>query len=64
MGYNFVKFLGFCVDAFGFLNTEERVKIIRNIQIPCTFKNLEYYIGLTGFMRYLVPEYGIFIKPF
>ena len=49
--------------AFGFLNTKEKVKAIRSIQIPRTFKNLEHYIGLTGFMRYLIPEYGIFIKP-
>ena len=58
-----MKFLKFRVDTFGFLNTKEKVKTIRSIRIPRTFKNLEHYIGLTGFMRYLVPEYGIFIEP-
>ena len=51
------------MDAFGLSNTEERVKAIRSIRIPRMFKNLEYYIGLTGFIRYLVLEYGIFIEP-
>ena len=63
MDYNSVEFLGFRVDTFGFSNTKERIKAIRSIQILRTFKNLEYYIGLTGFIQYLVPEYGIFIKP-
>ena len=63
VGYDSVELLGFCVDTFGFSNTKERVKAIRSIRIPRTLKNLEYYIGLTGFMQHLVPEYGIFIEP-
>ena len=51
------------MDTFGFLNTEEKIKTIRSIRIPRMLKNLEYYIRLIGFMQYLVPEYGIFIKP-
>lgn len=63
VGYDSVELLGFRVDAFGLSNTEERVKAIRNIRMPNTLKNLEYYIGLTGFVRHLVPEYGIFVEP-
>ena len=50
VGYNSVKLLRFRVDAFGLLNTKERVKIIRSIRIPRTLKNLEHYIGLIGFI--------------
>ena len=63
MGYNSIKLFKFRVNAFGFLNTKEKIKAIRNIQIPRTLKNLKHYIGLTGFMQHLVPEYGILIKP-
>ena len=64
MGYNFIKLLRFCVDTFGFLNTEERIKAIQNIWIPQMLKNLEYYIKLTGFIQYLILEYSTLIKPF
>ena len=63
VGYDSVKLLKFRIDAFNLSNTEERFKAIRSIRIPRTLKNLEYYIGLTGFIQYLVPEYGILIKP-
>ena len=63
MGYDSMELLRFRVDTFGFSNTKEKVKTIRSIRIPRIFKNLEYYIGLTRFIQYLVPEYGILIEP-
>lgn len=36
---------------------------IANLQFPKTLKDLEYFIGATGFLRHNVPLYSILIAP-
>ena len=63
VGYDSVQLLGYRVDAFGLCNTEERLKAIARIKFPRTLKALENYIGMTGFMRHLIPKYAVLVEP-
>jgi hypothetical protein len=63
LGYPSVQLLGFKVDAFGLSNTEDRTAAIRRIQFPKTLQDLERWIGMTGYLRHLIPRFSKRIGP-
>ena len=58
VGYPNVELLGFRVDGLGLSITADRVKAFRILEFPDTLKALEQYIGMAGFLRYLIPYYA------
>ena len=58
LSYLSVQLLGYRVDGLGMSTTEERVEAIKNLLFPRTLKELETFIGITGFLRQYVPFYA------
>lgn len=63
LAYPSVQLLGFEVNALGLCNTEERVAALRSIPFPKTLGELDRWLGLTGFLRHLCPQYAARIDP-
>ena len=63
LGYPSVKLLGQKVDGFGMATAEDKLKAIQNLAQPTTLKDLEVYLGLTGWMRQYVSKYAIIAEP-
>jgi len=63
VGYPSVELLGFYVDALGMHTTEFRTQGFRDMKFPETLKQLETYLGATGFLRNLIPYYAQISEP-
>lgn len=63
LGYPSVELLGHRVDGLGMATTEQRIEAIQNIKMPTTLKNLEHYLGLTGWLRPFIPFYAQVSEP-
>ena len=63
LGYPSVSLLGQKVDSFGLATSEEKLKAISKLRFPRTLRQLETYLGLTGWMRDYVPYYAGISKP-
>ena len=63
IGYPSVQLLGQKVDSFGLSTSEEKLRAIAKLQFPRTLRQLETYLGLTGWMREYVPFYAGVSKP-
>ncbi|KAF1992647.1 hypothetical protein K402DRAFT_320871, partial [Aulographum hederae CBS 113979] len=50
LGYPTATLLGQRVNAFGLSSPKERIHAVLAIKQPRTCKDLEHYIGLTGFL--------------
>jgi hypothetical protein len=59
IGYPSIQLLGFRVDGLGLSNTNERIKAIRSVRFPNTLQQLERWLGMTGWLRHLIPHYAI-----
>ena len=57
LGYPSLILLGQRVDAYGMTTDEEKIKAITALCFPITLKELETYLGLTGWLRSYVPYY-------
>ena len=63
IGYPSVKLLGQRVDAFGMATAEDKLKAIQNLSFPRSLKDLETYIGMTGYLRQYIKGYSSIVKP-
>ncbi|AEO64136.1 uncharacterized protein THITE_2038514, partial [Thermothielavioides terrestris NRRL 8126] len=61
--YPSIELLSFYIDRFRLTNIEHCVAAFRNLAFPNNLKALEQYIGVLGFLRYLIPYYIQLIKP-
>ena len=61
IGYNSVEFLGFYINGFGLLNIKKRIAAFINLDPPTILKQFKHYIGLTGFIHYLILWYGVMV---
>ncbi|EAQ91761.1 hypothetical protein CHGG_03696 [Chaetomium globosum CBS 148.51] len=55
--------LGRMVNSMGMSTTTERLSAITKLNFPATLKDLEYFIGATGWLRHNVPLYSILVEP-
>lgn len=55
--------LGRMVDGFGLSTTKERLKAIADLKFPESLKDLETFLGMTGYMRHNVPMYASISEP-
>lgn len=63
LGYSSVKLLGHKVNGLGLATTEQRIAAIKNLEFPETLKNLERYLGMTGWLRSFIPFYSKLAEP-
>ena len=63
VGFPNAVVLGRMVDAFGMSTTDERINAIKRLKFPQNLKELETFIGFTGWLRHQTPMYSILIAP-
>ena len=63
IGFPEVALLGQRVDALGLTTPTEKLKAIASLQFPSTLQQLETYIGMTGDLRHIVPNYAAKVAP-
>jgi hypothetical protein len=63
IGYPFVQLLGQHVDAFGLTTDEEKIAAIQRLRFPETLRQLESYLGITGYLRHYIPKYASIVAP-
>jgi len=63
LGFHSLEILGYLVDRLGLTTAEAKADAVQNIPYPSTLAQLEYFIGLTNWNRYLIPHYAQRIAP-
>src|SRR5438045_9053348 len=63
IGYPSIRILGQHVDSLGLSTDSEKLEAIAKLQFPKTLKQLEIYLGLTGYIRQYVPFYEAIYSP-
>ena len=63
IGFPSVVMLGIRVDSLGLTTPEEKLRAIANLKFPYTLKQLETYLGFTGWMRQYIPRYAQVSEP-
>jgi hypothetical protein len=63
IGYHSVQLLGHVVDRFGLSTLPEKVAAISTMQFPKNLKELELFIGLSGYYRHFIAHYAALIEP-
>ena len=58
LGYPTVALLGQKVDAFGLTIAADKLAAIANLRFPYTLKDLEGYLGFTGWLRNYIAWYA------
>ena len=63
IGYPSVRLLGRKVDSLGLATTEDKLAAIAKLRFPTTLRQLETYLGLTGWLRDYVEHYSKISEP-
>ena len=63
VGFLDIRLLGQHVDGLGLATLQERVKAIKNIQEPIDVKQLDKFLGITGYLRSKIPWYSQLVEP-
>lgn len=63
IGYPSVTLLGQRVDGLGMSTSKEKIQAITNLRFPETLRELEIFLGLTGWLRSSIPSYAQLANP-
>jgi len=63
LGFPSVHVLGQLVDGLGLSTAEDKIEAIRAIQFPKSLKDLETYLGMTGWHRHHIGYYAQLAAP-
>ena len=63
LGYPSVMLLGQRVDSLGMTTAEEKIQAITALKFPRTLRELETFLGLTGWLRSSIPRYAQRAQP-
>ena len=63
LGYPTVILLGQRVDSLGLTTSEEKLAAISGLSFPRTLRDLEVFLGLTGWLRSSIPRYAQLAQP-
>ena len=63
LGYPSITLLGQKVDSLGLSTTAEKIAAITSLQFPASLRELEYFLGLTGWLRHCIERYAQLAKP-
>ena len=58
IGYPSVTLLGQRVDGLGLSTSQEKIAAIAALDFPSTLRDLEIFLGLTGWLRQSIPRYA------
>lgn len=58
-----ITFLGYIIEDGKVKPSEEKAAAIRNFPEPTTLKQIQSFLGLTGYFRKFIPGYSIVAKP-
>lgn len=58
-----VSYLGVIITSGRHSPSPEQNQAIINLSIPTTGKQLRAFLGLTGYCRVWIPNYGLFVQP-
>ena len=61
--YPSVALLGEQVDAFGLATAADKLTAISQLAFPQTLRQLEKYLGMTGYLRQYIPYYSAIVRP-
>lgn len=53
-----MNLLGRRVDSLGMSTAEDKLEAIKSLKYPATLGDLEYYLGLTGYLRNYVHHFA------
>ena len=57
-----VEFLGYAVSQEGIKPLDERVKVLKELNIPKDKKELQRYLGMFGFYQRCIPNFSEKVK--
>ena len=63
IGYPSVTLLGQRVDGLGMSTSQEKIQAISDLRFPETLRDLEIFLGLTGWLRSSIPCYAQLANP-
>ena len=63
LGFPSVVLLGQRVDSLGMSTAEDKIKAITALRFPATLRDLEIFLGLTGWLRSSIPRYAQRAQP-
>ena len=63
LGFPTVKLLGQHVDSLGLTTATDKLKALSRLSFPHTLRDLEIYLGLTGWLRSYVEKYAQKAEP-
>lgn len=63
LGFPSIELLGQHVDSMGMSTSAEKLEAIAKLSFPRTAKDLEHYLGLTGWLRNYIPYYAQLAEP-
>ncbi|PNS18780.1 hypothetical protein CAC42_5319 [Sphaceloma murrayae] len=63
IGFPSIPLLGQQVTGYGLSTSEAKLEAIRSLQFPKTMKDLESYLGFTGWLRHFIPYYAQLVDP-
>ncbi|XP_017484587.1 PREDICTED: uncharacterized protein LOC108373235, partial [Rhagoletis zephyria] len=58
-----IQFLGHIIENQKLYPSPEKIQAVVNFKVPQTLKQLESFLGLTGYFRKFIPNYAIISKP-
>lgn len=63
LGFPSIQLLGQHVDGFGLTTSADKIAAIKNLSFPSTLKDLEMYLGMTGWLRHYIEYYAQLAEP-
>lgn len=63
LGFPSVTLLGQRVDSLGMSTSEDKVRAITALQFPNSLRDLEIFLGMTGWLRTSIPRYAQRAQP-
>jgi hypothetical protein len=63
VGYHSIDLLGHHVDRFGLSTLDKKVEAISKLEFPRSLRELDYFLGLTGWYRHFVARYAALVDP-
>lgn len=58
-----IQFLGHIIENQKLYPSPEKIEAVVSFKVPQTLKQLESFLGLTGYFRKFIPNYAIISKP-
>lgn len=63
LGYPSVTLLGQEVDSLGMTTSAEKIAAISSLRFPHSLRDLEGFLGLTGYLRSSIARYAQLAEP-